>query len=177
MTPLPLRDAPDSAAGPDAPPGPGSAGDRAYAYAIRLLAQAPRTARALSERLERAGFRDQAEQVVARLAAERVLDDDAYAVDFVEARIRRRPLGRDALLTELEGRGIAADAARQALERAGYDESAAALAAASGRLPRLEPLPLKEQARRLYAFLGSRGFSEEAADAAVRRVLPPDGWD
>lgn len=162
---------------PDTPDAAPPEAEEAYAYAIRLLAQAPRTESLLRDRLARAGFGDATEVVLGRLVAARLVDDAAYARDFVEGRARRRPLGRDLLLVELEARGIDASAAARALDDVGYDEGAAAAELASRRLARLTSLPLPEQARKLFAFLAGRGFSQEVAEAAVRQVLPPEGWD
>lgn len=150
----------------------------AYAYAIRLLAQAPRTERLIRDRLERAGFdAGTTDAAVARLATARLVDDDAYARDFVEARARRRPLSRTLLMGELEARGVDPVAAALAVEAVGHDEQQAAIELATSRLARLTSFSLPEQARRLYSFLASRGFAEDVAEAALRKVLPPEGWD
>lgn len=149
--------------------------DDAWEAALGLLAASAKSAAELDRRLQGrgapAGVRA---AVLARLSELGLVDDRAVARALVE---RRAGQGRApaAIVAELAARGVAPEAAAAALE--GLDAEAAALEAAAARARRLAHLPLSEQAARLHAHLLRRGFEPEVAEAAVRRVLPPEGWD
>lgn len=100
------------------------------------------------------------------------LDDPTLARDMVEARTVRAPVGREALMAEMQARGIDPAAARRALEES-YPrdrERQAALDLARRRARVLAGLEPREQARRLWAFLARRGFDEETVREAVSAV-------
>jgi regulatory protein len=144
----------------------------------RLLTLRPRTRIEMVERLADAGF--DAEVVAAtvdRLEELRLVDDAAFARQWIEERARTRGRPPAVLLRELAAKGVDPTVAREALEEMGPDEAAQAAGVAARLVPRYTDLPLHRQAARLLAALGRRGFSEEAAEAGVRAVLPPAGWD
>lgn len=190
----PVRSAPASARPPSgaaatlpgvaAPGGPvgaaGSPGDGigdAMRKAGRLLALRPRTAREMRDRLALAGFdTDVVDAAVARLEELRLVDDLAFAVQWIEER-SRRGRGPAALSLELEAKGVDAETAGHAFEVAGVDEGREAQRWAERLLPKVNHWPLRYQASYLHAALARRGYSPEATEDAIKAVLPPDGWD
>lgn len=81
----------------------------AYRKAVELLARRAHFEREIGHKLRVRGFEEsECLAVVKRLRAEGLVDDHQTAVSFVEARLRRGPLGRRRLRAELERRGAAA---------------------------------------------------------------------
>ncbi|CAN5609217.1 recombination regulator RecX [soil metagenome] len=147
------------------------------ARAGRLLAARPRAERELRDRLAGAGFEPEVvDWVIARLTELGLVDDTAFARQWIEERSRRGKAGR-ALVHELTARGVARETAQSALAAAGLDESAQAQAVAARHAVRVARLPLSQQAARIGAALLRRGYSSDVVAEAVRAVLPPDGWD
>ena len=107
-----------------------------------------------------------AEQVLDRLADVGLVDDAAFAQEWVDSRGRRSGAGR--LRQELRLKGVAEEHIADAIGDRGDDadltsarELAARKAASMNGLDRLV------RQRRLTAFLGRRGFSS----AVIRRVV------
>ncbi|MCA1695395.1 MAG: recombination regulator RecX [Actinobacteria bacterium] len=121
------------------------------------------------------------EQVVAvaldRLERLGLTDDAAMAAQWVEERAHKR--GRDALVEELRAKGVGDLDIEAALGHLDVNsqEEARAVALAERLYAKVASKPLARQGRSLAAMLARRGFSFEAAEAATRAVLPPEGWD
>jgi regulatory protein len=150
---------------------------KAMERAGRWLALRPRTESELRDRLQ-GGFEEATvDRALARLAELRLIDDDAFARQWVEERARRKGLGPRALVAELEAKGVSSEVAGAAVEAAAGSEERRAVEWAQRQLGRVADLPLGRQAQRIRAGLLRRGFELETAEAATRAVLPPDGWD
>jgi regulatory protein len=146
--------------------------------AARLLAASSRSETDLRGRLAGAGYpADVVERVLGRLGELGLVNDFAFAREWIDRRMRARRLSPRALLAELEAKGVAPETAEAALAESGLDEDAAAREWAARLSGKVSSRPLGEQAGRLRDMLVRRGFSPEAAEGAVRWVLPPDGWD
>ena len=144
----------------------------------RLLTERPRSEHEIRTRLRAARFdREVVEETIARLTELGLLDDLAFATQWVGERSRTRGKGPMALLDELYDKGIDRVTAEEALMAAGVDEAAQAREVAAGLARRVARYPLETQADKLYSMLARRGFSPEAVKDAVRSVLPPEGWD
>lgn len=142
---------------------------RAKDQALRLLSVRARTVHEMHERLGRAGFStDIAGQVVDWLLELGYLDDERFAQDWIEYRMRFKPKGRFALMQELRQKGISREVAERALahvDLAAEVELARSLAAKRWKA---EGGDGDEGVyRRAYASLTRRGFRPEA----VRRAL------
>lgn len=163
--------------------------------ALRLLAHRPRSRNELAGRL---GRRDLPGHVIRacldRLEDQGLVDDPAFARAWVRDRLRLKPRGRNALLSELRRKGVAAAVAREAVDEVFRDEEVqdaglaveAALAWLRRQGPRIrtalrEPpfSDAREKARRrLLGYLARRGF--RGGDAvqgmeAVDRVVQDTG--
>ena len=150
----------------------------AMARAGRLLATRSRTEAEIARRLREAGFDEPVvDAAVDRLRALGLVDDEEFALQWIEERAERRKLSTRALLHELQRKGVEREVAEAALARAGLDEVAQATHLASGYVRRAASKPLREQATRIQQMLSRRGYSHEVAEAAIRAVLPPEGWD
>lgn len=150
----------------------------AMARAGRLLATRPRSVAEITRRLGDAGFEPAVVgAAVERLQALGLVDDAQFALQWIQERSTRKRLSARALLHELHGKGIDRETAEGALAKAGLDEVSQATEVASRYVRRVASKPLGEQATRIQQMLSRRGFSYEACQAAIKAVLPPEGWD
>ena len=150
----------------------------AMEVAGKHLASRARSEREVRDKLTGAGFdAEVSEQTLVRLTELGLVDDLAFATQWIEERTRRRSLGPRALRAELASKGISAEVAAEALAALGLDEEALATEAAATQVRKVARYPLPEQYGRLVQALLRRGFSAEAAGAGARAVLPPEGWD
>ncbi|MDQ3751657.1 MAG: recombination regulator RecX [Actinomycetota bacterium] len=144
----------------------------------RLLEKRARSEFEIRERLTGAGLdRPTVDRAIERLSEIRLIDDHAFALQWITERSVRKGLAPAALLAELEAKGVARDTAEAALSEVAMDEEAHARAVAVRLSRKVSGRPAATQANRLRDMLARRGFSPEAAIAGVRAVLPPDGWD
>ena len=144
----------------------------------RLLAVRPRTELEMRQRLGAAGVdRDDAEAAIGRLLELDLLDDSAFARQWVDERSRRKGLAGDTLVRELTAKGVDRGVAEETVAEAGLDEVARATELAASWIRRVARHPLPIQAQRLEQMLARKGYGWEVTAEAVRAVLPPEGWD
>ncbi len=144
----------------------------------RFLARRARSEWEVRDALRRSRFEpDVIERTVAKLKDLELLDDLAFARQWVEERAERKGLGPRRVVGELRAKGVDKDIAEQALNEAGVDDGVQAKEVAARLVRKVASRPTSQQAMRLQRMLLGRGFGYEAADAAVRAVLPPEGWD
>lgn len=149
------------------------------ARALRLLDQ---RARATEELRRRLAEDDDAPaeliaEVLADLRSAGLLDDAAFAAEWVRQRARRRGKSRRVLDRELRGKGVAAadrDAALDQVDDAEEEATAAAVAAKRAAAIRRAPADRAERDRDLRRVLGAlarRGFPQEVAMRRARAAL------
>ena len=144
---------------------PSSPAAGAYVAALRMLGRRELSEVQVRQRLARKGFAAQdIDTAVARLRAERAVDDDrvAEAIARTEVTLRRR--GRLRVLRKIEAAGIARETADRAIHAVyGALDAEALLAAALARRLRGRP-HIADQAefRRLYRYLIGQGFESDA---------------
>jgi regulatory protein len=147
--------------------------EAAYRTALRGLGQRAFARHDLSRRLVRKGQPAPAvEAALERLVAQGLLDDAAFALQYVETR-STRGRGPARLRRDLAAMGVArihVDAALAAVWAEG-DADARALELALRRAAQLKNLPRLARRRRLVAFLARRGFTGEVATSAIRQAV------
>ncbi|PWH07052.1 regulatory protein RecX [Brachybacterium endophyticum] len=151
-------------------------------YLMRLLASRRRSAGEMRERLyDREVPADLAHEVMSRIARADLIDDAAFARDWVEQRRRLRGLADEALRRELEAKDVEAatiDAALRGdaedLDEAELQEEArcrelarARIARESRRTDTEDRQQRSRMARRLEGYLRRRGYD----GALIRRVV------
>jgi regulatory protein len=142
---------------------------QAHEAALRLLAYRPRSEAELRFRLARRGLPPGAVQdAIERLRQQGLLDDDAFARYWVEARQQSSPRGRRLLQQELAAKGVASETARRALATVADEE--AARRAAEKKASSLHGLDYPTFRRRLGQFLLRRGFPYETARGLVQEL-------
>ena len=125
--------------------------------AIRYLARADRTAAQIERYVQDKGASQaQGRGVVRELERRGYLDDQAYATRWAEARLLRRPMGRERLKLELLSRGFEGTVAERALHSAyrSISEQELACRALEGRTTSMRP-------SQWVRFLRQRGFDDD----------------
>lgn len=136
----------------------------ALAKAYRLLAVRARSEKELHDALARAQF---AEAIIAAAIADckqqRFIDDANFARQFIQSRLRNRPMGRERLAIELRQKGVEAEIIYTALDEFSSKQNQITLAdqLAEKQRKRLANLPASKARQRLADFLRRRGFDWE----------------
>jgi len=145
--------------------------DRAREAALRLLSVRSRTEAEMTRRLEEKGYGpDVTATVVDSLKQSGFLDDARHAEAFVLERMRRRPMGRRRLLSELRAHGVPPAVIREVLDEHLPEELEPELALRALRQRHPDGLPDDPAAqRRLIAYLQRRGFGYETIQEAMSR--------
>jgi len=150
---------------------------RAYLDGLKLLAQRELSEAQVRQRLARKNH-DTAdiEDAIARLRAERAIDDRrvAGAIARTESSLRRR--GRSRVLLQIERAGIDKSVAREAVDAAFADVDAdALLASALARRLRGRPVADDRELGRLYRHLVGQGFEPERVLALLTKYKQEGG--
>jgi regulatory protein len=147
-----------------------------YVLALGWLARRELTEKQIRQRLARRGLEaDAVDEAVARLKAERALDDARVAGAFARTAVRLKGRGPMRLERDLQALGIERGAARAAVRDvlADTDEKTLARQAAARRWRRADR-PEPADAARLYRALLRQGFGPSAARDAVTALGAPD---
>lgn len=130
--------------------------------AVHLLAYRPRTTTELRRKLVEKGYPDDSVETVIRdLTEEGLIDDNAFATEFVEQRVRGGRHGRVRIRSELLKRGISASAANIAIRESSTHsdwKDAAAKEARKKWQKMPDSLELERKKKRLHDHLVRRGF-------------------
>lgn len=143
---------------------------------LQQLEHKPRTRAELAETLRRRGVPDAAATTVLdRLTEVGLVDDAAYAQQWVEQRHRSHGSARRLLAAQLHRKGVDPEQIAAAVEQLPADtqeQTAAALVAR--KRPSLARYDVPTQTRRLVALLARKGYSGELAYRVVRHALRLD---
>lgn len=140
-----------------------------YERITKLFARRPRSEAEVRRRMERQGVAPRlAEKVVERLTAAGLLDDAAFAQQWIENRETFRPRSLHMLRYELRQKGLDEETISQALALVDEEESAHRLALQQGR--RLSHLDWPDFRRKLTGYLARRGYPYEISRDAVREA-------
>lgn len=154
-----------------ADPEPRAQFDAALDLALGYLAPRPRSQREVRQRLLHGGFTaGTADEVLAALARQGLVDDDAFARYWVEQRRQFRPRGARLLSLELRQHGVAADLAEASSQTVADDAEEDAYRAARARARALRALDEATFKQRLGQFLARRGFGWDVITPTVRRL-------
>jgi regulatory protein len=157
---------------------------RARDTALNLLSHRARTRTELRRRLRKKGFEPpRIETCLDRLEERGLLDDAEVAASFVRDRLRLRPRGPARLRSELRAKGVARRTAErvvdEVLDEEEITETDLALRVAErwvarqseetlrALLGREDPGESRKMRRRLYGYLGRRGFRGRALSRAM----------
>jgi regulatory protein len=145
------------------------AGEAAIQRALRFISYRPRSTAEVAANLRKHETPEPIiEQVIGRLRETGTLNDEKFARLWVENRSELKPKGAYALQQELKQKGLGEAAIRQSL--AGLDEAALALQAARQKAAKMRTSDEQEFKKKLYGFLGRRGFGYETITRVVQQV-------
>lgn len=143
---------------------------RALSNAYALLRQRPRSEYEIRNRLKLKGY-DEAVigEVIGNLKKIGDIDDSKFARIWMESRMRMNPMGDVVLKHELKEKGVSDSIIEATLQAKGekYDEYEVAFSMAKERFERLKKLDRQKAMKRIYDFLGRRGFKYDN----IRRVI------
>jgi len=148
----------------------------AYVAALRMLAMRELSEVQVRQRLSRRGHDDEAiEAAIARLKADRSIDDSRVAGAIARSETSVRKRGRLRVKRRIEAAGIASTIAQRAVEEvfADIDPDALLSAALERRLRGREQIEDEREFQRLYRFLSSQGFESDRILALLRARRAP----
>lgn len=142
---------------------------RARAVVLRHLAHAPRTRHQLASTLAGKGIDSElADDVLDRFEDVGLVDDEAFAQEYVRAAQARRGLSAMALAHELRAKGVGDEVIQRAVDGLDpADEVERARDLVRRRLPRMHGLDRQTKVRRLGGLLARKGYPSHL----VRRVV------
>ncbi|MBP1931566.1 regulatory protein [Ammoniphilus resinae] len=147
--------------------------NRAEQYALRYLSHRPRTAKEMFEYIIAKGFQTaQSDTTVKKLIDKGYINDEAFAEQWIEERMRLRPRGRYLLFQELTSRGIDEGIVEQKLSQILNQEDEIAM---------IEQLIQKkfrghtfesewEMKKKIIPFLQRKGFSLNHSLSAISKI-------
>lgn len=142
----------------------------AWDSALRYLGQRDHSTEELRVKLSRRFEPEEVAEVMDRLATAELLDDAKFARRYAES-LQKRGESRRSIAAKLKSKGIKAHEIERTLELyTDSDEFERAVELAARRLSSLDELPSDVKRRRLLAYLGRRGFSQQVCFAAMRKA-------
>ncbi|WP_084522624.1 recombination regulator RecX [Nocardia inohanensis] len=147
---------------------------------LRLLTDRARSRSELATKLADKGYSEAiANKVLDRLAEVGLIDDAAFAQQWVQSRHTYSGKGKRALAQELKRKGVAQEDAEEALSAISSDDEHARATDLVRRKLRTLPRDLdREKAiRRLVGMLARRGYNSGTAYAVVKAELAGAGND
>ena len=142
---------------------------KAFDRAVRFLGFRPRSQAEVKSYLKGKKYDDETiSEVIDRLEKMGYLDDEAFALFWIENRQRFKPRSRRALRFELHQKGVERDIVAEATEN--VDEEEAAWRAVENKAGRWYNLQADEFRRKLYGFLQRRGFHYDIIKKTYERA-------
>jgi regulatory protein len=145
--------------------------DRAYVAGLKMLGRRELSEAQVRTRLARREFEpEDIDTAVARLRRERALDDQRTALACARTEVRLKHRGRNRVLRQVEGLGIAREVARAAVAEvfADLDEGTLVEEALDRRLRRGLSLEDPAHVRRIHRYLLTQGFDPGTVTSAIR---------
>lgn len=140
--------------------------------ALSYLTGRMRTVREVEDKLDELQYGEgDVLATVARLRELNLLDDEAYAKEFVRSRLATKPMSRQKLYMDLKAHKVPEELIEAALnELPSETEADNALEVARKFWRQMEALEKSVRRERVLRRLTSRGFSTEASLAAIRQA-------
>ncbi|WP_312867590.1 regulatory protein RecX [Amycolatopsis pithecellobii] len=158
---------------------PDEAWKKAKEVCFDLLAVRPRTKDELRQTLRRKGFDEELrERLLGKLDSSGLVDDAAFAEQWVRSRHAYQGLARSALVAELKRKGVDGQVAAQAageIDRESEEQRARELV--RKRLRAMTTLDEQTAIRRLLGTLARKGYPQGLAYQVVRDELKNAGAD
>ncbi|MFS8500472.1 MAG: regulatory protein RecX [Caldicoprobacter sp.] len=146
--------------------------EEAYQMALRYLGFRSRTQKEVEEHLKRKGFDEEAiEKAMEKLKGYGFVDDRAFALSWVNSRLRNNPKGKAAMVWELRQKGVDAGLIDEVMGSISEEqEEAVANRLAQKYYERYKGADEKERAHKVAQALLRRGFDWELIQRIIRRL-------
>ncbi|PXX54625.1 regulatory protein [Nocardia tenerifensis] len=167
-------------AGSPEPTPPGGTVEQAKEACLRLLAVRARSRAELAQRLAAKGYTEEiTERALDRLTEVGLIDDAAFAEQWVHSRHTFSGKGKQALAQELRRKGVAQSDAAPALEAISSDDEESRARELVRRKLRSLPsgLDRDKAIRRLVGMLARRGYNQSIAFTVVKSELAQAQFD
>jgi regulatory protein len=139
--------------------------------ALAYLSYRPRSEQELRRHLtQKAHAPETVDAVIARLQHLHYVDDDSFAISWIENRQRFRPRGARLLRAELRQKGVEKEVVERAIQDAGAGEREMARVAAEAKLGGIRAADYNQFGRKLGGFLLRRGFAPDVVWDVVREL-------
>jgi regulatory protein len=148
------------------------AASRAYLDALKMLARRELSEQQVRQRLARKSHDpDEIDDAVARLRAERALDDARVADTIARSEVGLRKRGKIRVQMQIERAGIARATARRAVEETfeSIDKDALLEASLARRLRGRQTIDDERDLERLYRYLVGQGFEPDHVLQSLNR--------
>jgi len=145
---------------------------------LGYLAIRARSAREIEMYLSRKAFSgDVIHKTMDRLREAGLIDDFDFAVRYIKAKMKRKAMGKNLLIRELNAKGISREILRRAIHEAGADvvDIERVYETALAKYHSLEGK--KNRFSRLSFFLAQRGFDGETVKRVLERIRKDEGGD
>ncbi len=145
----------------------------AWDSALRYLASSARTKKEMERRLDRLGYgADEIASVMDRLEESCLLNDEAFCRDFIDSRLRSKPVSRAHLREQLRAHEADENAIETTLDSVTDEiETKNAIETARKYMRQFSALPDDERRMRVYARLFSRAYGPDT----IREVMEAIG--
>ena len=144
---------------------------QAYVQSIRYLGRKPRTSHEVQQQLTQKGYdAELIERVIQRLIDERLIDDNLYAKQWTDQRVRNHKKGRLMIKHELLQKGIDKSDIAQAMEELNAEDEQESAYRVGLRKWQSTKGERYERKRKVAAFLMRRGFPSHVVRNAVQRI-------
>lgn len=147
---------------------------KAKDYAFNLLTYRPRSCWEIRDKLKGKNYDEKVgEEVIRQLQKLNFLDDSQFARSWAESRLLNKPMGRKLLRQELRGKGVDEEIIKKVSESAYGEkiEEEIALKLARKRIKKYSNLDDFASKRRLYSYLGRRGFSPDTISQVLQELF------
>lgn len=150
---------------------------RGKTYCLRLLSLRARSEKEIDDRLKGKGYGEGAiKSILDSLRQDGLVDDESFAGDWIDSRLRTNPRSGSALKAELKKKGIPERIIDKVLSEKYKELDDMSLAGDMVRkmIAETGQGPVKNLKGKLYQYLLRRGFDGETALEAVNKELGDD---
>ena len=140
-----------------------------YQKALDYISFKPRTTQETRKKLQQAGYETSLiDKTIEKLSNNGLLNDENYAEQWVEERLRLKPRSKRVLIYELQKKGIPENLIQSAAED--VDDYQSAYEIAGNRLYRYEGLSKFEFRNKLGNYLAGKGYSYDVISETTQRL-------
>ena len=147
--------------------------ERFYNYSLRFLSYRTRSEKEVREKLKTKQIEPQIiEKIIEKLKEKKFINDEEFARQWIESRLRFKPRSMNLIKRELLQKGVGGeiiDAQISNLQFSIFNDLESAKKLAEKRIGRIKNLPKQKIYEKLGRFLASKGFNWDT----IKKVIDP----